>query len=723
MSEETPQLEQDRDGFTLGPKSVGDRLPDDGPVTIRHPEPSVTWHRGFEPPLPCRWHRIELVYGPSGVVDARLAFVFEDGTRLPQHLAKTGRNRFAGLFRPLRPVVRLEIDVTGSALLAEPSAISLRTVSTWEQRLALLRRGLDVLKGDPRSFPWRLVRFAIQLQRQGRTTIPITTTTRSPAEAYALWRERFDEDAGDLALHRARAARLGRCPRFSIIADPDADLDQTQALIASLEAQIYGRWELFRPHGVGQSGLTADARVADAGAGDGSRSGRINAALARVTGDFVFLPRPGTRFRPHALLVFAATLERFPDAKLIYADDDDLGSNGRDNPRFKPAWSPYRALSWDYLGDPCCIATANLRAVGGVHEAGRPAQRHDLLLRVTQGLEPASVIHVAQVLSHTTAPIRAASTPEDRAIVRAHVETPETATRVLADPRSPHPRVIQAVSEPPLVSLIIPTRDKADLLRMSVGSIRAKTSYAPYEIIVIDNGSRDDETLQLFQSWAEDTAITILRDDEPFNYAALNNRAAAAARGSVLGLVNNDIEVLDGSWLDEMVGLALRPGIGCVGAKLHYPDGRLQHGGVVTGIAGAAGHRHKRASRSEPGALDSLVTVNEVSAVTAACLVVRKEIYTTVGGLDEHVFAVAYNDVDFCLKVAQAGYRNIWTPFAELNHHESVSRGRDLSLRTAERFNRENLALRLRWGDRLLDDPYYSPNLTVDTEDGTVRTQ
>ena len=159
----------------------------------------------------------------------------------------------------------------------------------------------------------------------------------------------------------------------------------------------------------------------------------------------------------------------------------------------------------------------------------------------------------------------------------------------------------------------------------------------------------------------------------------------------MLGLVNNDVEVLDAGWLDEMVSLALDPAVGCVGAKLYYPDGRLQHGGVVTGVGGAAGHRYKRAARTERGMLDSLVTVNEVSAVTAACLVVRKAVYFEVGGLDADTFAVAYNDVDFCLKVAAAGYRNLWTPFAELNHHESVSRGRDLSPRTAERFNRENL--------------------------------
>ena len=172
-----------------------------------------------------------------------------------------------------------------------------------------------------------------------------------------------------------------------------------------------------------------------------------------------------------------------------------------------------------------------------------------------------------------------------------------------------------------------------------------------------------------------------------------------------------------------MVGWAMQPGVGCVGAKLYYPDGGLQHGGVVTGVGGAAGHRHKRARRGEPGMLDSLVTVNEVSAVTAACLVVRKAVYAEVGGLDADTFVVGYNDVDFCLRVMAAGYRNIWTPFAELNHHESVSRGRDLSPKTAERFNREVTALRLRWGDSLIDDPYSSPNLTLTTEDGGIRTQ
>ena len=653
------------------------------PLTLRHPEPTVVLRRSFAPPLAPAWMRVDLAYPPDGMVDARLTFVFADGTHLPQRLAKVGRNRFRGLFRPALPLEAIEIHLSGSAPLDAPIVCSVRPVAAWERRLALLRRSLDVLRGDPRSFLWRAARFAVQVRRQGRTTIPIAAAALPPREAYALWRERFDERDEDTDLHRARTSRLEAGPRFTVIADPDADVTQIGELRASLEAQLYPVWDLVVPEA-------------------GPRPGGPAAALARASGAFVILPRPGTTFRPHALAVFAEAIIRHPGAELVYADDDDLSADGRNNPRFKPAWSPVRALAFDYIGDPCCFATARVSAAGGLGQG----DRHDLLRRVAADIDPATVVHIAQVLSHR----RPALPPARRPAV--------------ADPRSPHPRTIPAIPvPPPLVSLIIPTRDRADLLRVAVGSIRAKTAYASYEIIVVDNGSREAETLRLFESWADDPVIRVLADPNPFNYAALNNRAVAAAKGTLVGLVNNDIEVLDDGWLGEMVGWALRPGIGCVGAKLTYPDGRLQHGGVITGIAGAAGHRCKRAARGEPGMLDELVTVNEVSAVTAACLVVRKSIYEEVGGLDAEGFAVAYNDVDFCLKVRAKGYRNLWTPFAELNHHESVSRGRDLSPRTAERFDRENLNLRLRWGQALLDDPYYSPNLTADAESGAIRTQ
>jgi O-antigen biosynthesis protein len=206
------------------------------------------------------------------------------------------------------------------------------------------------------------------------------------------------------------------------------------------------------------------------------------------------------------------------------------------------------------------------------------------------------------------------------------------------------------------------------------------------------------------------------RDDSPFNFAALNNAAIAAARGEFVALVNNDIEIISPDWLDELVALAARPGVGAVGARLWYSDGTLQHGGVITGIGGGAGHAHKRLTRDEPGLMGRAQRLQMLSAVTAACLVVRRDHYQAVGGMDAGAFAVAFNDVDFCLRLRQQGLRNLWTPFAELFHHESVSRGSDRRPEKKLRFVRERDALQARWGASLTHDPAYNPNLTLNNE-------
>ena len=697
------------------------RPPGVEPPTLRHPEPGLRLVRDFAPAHPVGWSALTLRYDGPGVVDARLAFRFDDGTELVQHLAKTGRNVFFGMVRPSRPLLGIAVAVSGSADLAAPAVLEFRPVPPWERRRALVRRAAAVLRGDPRSFPWRLARFAVQLSRSGRTVIPVSTEVRSPDGAYALWRERFDErPEEDAAFHRARSSALARRPVFTVVAGPDLDGPALDGLAASLDAQIYPDWELLVPAG--------------APAPDRARLRRYDpadpdAALAGARGTFALLPRPGTRLRTHALLTLALAIDRHPEAKLVYADEDRIAPDGaRSSPQFKPAWSPARLLSSNAVGDPCCIAMASLRAAGlsaadGAADYGVAAWRHDLMLRLGEGFEPRDVLHVAQVLSHGAGPAAPPAAEARKEAIRRALHRRGADARVLSDPRSPDPRIAFAFDENPLVTLIVPTRDRADLLRVSVGSILAKTAYRRFEIVVVDNGSVEDDTFKLFDSWAAEPRVRVLRDPGPFNYARLNNAAARTAKGTLLGLVNNDVEVTDAHWLEEMAGWAAQPGIGCVGAKLWYPDGRLQHGGVVVGVAGAAGHRHKRAGKADRGGRDDLVTVNEVSAVTAACLVVKRAVYEEVGGLDEARFAVGYNDVDFCLKVATAGYRNLWTPFAEMVHHESLSRGRDLSPKTAERFNREVAALREKWGERLLDDPYGSPNLTVDAEDGSTRVQ
>jgi GT2 family glycosyltransferase len=282
-------------------------------------------------------------------------------------------------------------------------------------------------------------------------------------------------------------------------------------------------------------------------------------------------------------------------------------------------------------------------------------------------------------------------------------------------------RAASRVPDPaPRVTLIIPTRDGADVLATCIRSIRALTRYPDYEIVIVDNGSVQDGTRRLFAELSADPAIRILPRPEPFNFSRLNNAAASEATGSILALVNNDIEATHEDWLGEMVALAIRQDVGCVGARLLYPDGRLQHGGVVIGLGGVAGHAHRFARADDPGYLGRLRAVHEVGAVTAACLVVRREVFDAVGGLDEGL-TVAFNDVDFCLKVRAAGYLNLWTPFARLIHHESLSRGRDVTPAKAKRFADEYASMQRRWGAQLLYDPYYSPHLTYDREDFSLR--
>jgi len=270
--------------------------------------------------------------------------------------------------------------------------------------------------------------------------------------------------------------------------------------------------------------------------------------------------------------------------------------------------------------------------------------------------------------------------------------------------------------------LVIPTRNGHHVLRQAVSSIVEKTTYACYEILIVDNESDDAETLDYLRGLAQSPNIRILHYEHPFNFSAINNFAVQHCNGTVIGLINNDVEVIDPGWLDEMVRHALRPEVGAVGAKLLYGNGQVQHAGIVLGIGGVAGHGHKHFSRMAHGYFSRLDLVHDVGGVTAACMVVRKSLYEAVNGFNEDALTVAFNDVDFCLKLLEAGYRNVWTPYALLYHHESVSRGPEDTPAKQARFRAEVEWMRKRWGGRLLQDPAYSPNLTLEREDFSLAT-
>jgi GT2 family glycosyltransferase len=273
---------------------------------------------------------------------------------------------------------------------------------------------------------------------------------------------------------------------------------------------------------------------------------------------------------------------------------------------------------------------------------------------------------------------------------------------------------------PPLVSIIVPTRDAPALLRQCVESVLAKTTYPSFELIVVDNQSADPEALAYLAELAPRSAVRVLRYDRPFNYSAINNFAVRQAKGDMLCLLNNDTEVISLDWLEEMAGHLLQDKVGAVGARLLYTDGRVQHGGVTVGPGGCADHLHAELPRGHPGYCHRAVIAQELSAVTAACVLTWKDLYERMGGLNERALPVAFNDVDYCLRLQDAGYRVIYTPHAELYHHEWGTRGVDTTWRQRWRAHREMSYMRSRWRERMKHDPYYNPNLSYDQPNFTL---
>ena len=422
----------------------------------------------------------------------------------------------------------------------------------------------------------------------------------------------------------------------------------------------------------------------------------------------------------------ADAINSHPDAALFYSDEDKLDEGGqRQSPYFKCDWNIDLFHSQNMICHLGVYKTALLRDIGGFRIGLEGAQDYDLALRCIERLEPGQIIHIPRVLYHwrihaeSTAHAGAAkpyaAVSGERALNEHFQRCEIAASAEYVDVGYRIRYVVPA--EQPLVSIIIPTRNGLQLVRQCIESILAKTTYANYEILLIDNGSDEQETLDYFKKLGTEPRVRVIRDDRPFNYSALNNAAVKVAKGEFVLLLNNDIEIITPTWLTELVSHAARRGVGAVGARLWYPNDTLQHGGVILGIGGVAGHSHKYLARYSNGYFCRAKLTQTLSAVTAACLLIRKSIYEEVGGLNEVDLRVAFNDVDFCLRVREAGYRNIWTPFSECYHHESATRGTEDTPEKKERFSKEVLYMKAKWGEKLFCDPAYSPCLTLEHED------
>jgi glycosyltransferase involved in cell wall biosynthesis len=460
---------------------------------------------------------------------------------------------------------------------------------------------------------------------------------------------------------------------------------------------------------------------------NGHISAASNSALELVTGEYVALLDHDDLLAEYALFWVADAINRNPDTRLIYSDEDKINSSGdRIEPYFKCDWNPDLFYSQNMFCHLGVYHAGLLKEAGGFREGLEGAQDYDLALRCVELVSPAQIRHIPRVLYHWRAHAESTAKSGDakryallageRALNEHFRRQGVNANAELLD--FGMYRIRYNLPNPlPQVSLIILSRNGVQLLKKCVESIINKTVYPNYEIIIVDNRSDDQAALQYFEQLQSDPKIRVIRDNRPFNFSALNNTAVKMAQGEIIGLLNNDLEVISAEWLSEMVSHALRPGVGAVGARLWYPDNTLQHGGIVIGLGGVAGHSHKYLPKETPGYFWRANLTQNYTAVTAACLVIRKSIYEEVGGFNETALPVAFNDVDFCLRVSEKGYRNVWTPYAELYHHESASRGYENTAERQKRFAKEVAYMKRRWGDKLLNDPAYSPNLTLDNED------
>ncbi|PIK69917.1 glycosyl transferase [Methylobacterium frigidaeris] len=481
-------------------------------------------------------------------------------------------------------------------------------------------------------------------------------------------------------------------PRLGLILEalPEEEAAVRRTL-ATLLAQGHRDWRLaLHWRGPAPAGLPGDGRISADTLPDGVAIGHV---------------RPGDALAPDALAHLAAAFAGPEPADLAYADSEAETPEGL-RPQLKPGWSPDLALTTLYPGRPLLVA-ADLAARSG-WESGQGARA--LLLAATLA-GPGRVRRIPRILCRIAPE---APDPDGHAadLTRAldRAGSPAAVTRAgdTLDLDWPLP------DPPPSVSIIIPTRDRPELLRVAVRGVLHDTAYPSIELVIVDNGSTDPAVAALYAEWAADPRVRRLDRPGPFNFSRLVNDGAAASRGDILVLLNNDVEVLHPDWLAAMVRQALRPEVGAVGAKLLFGNGRIQHAGVVVGLGGRAGHILRNRPADTPGHLGRLAVAHEVAGVTAACLAVARTKFEAVGGLDAEAFPVDFNDIDLCLRLAARGWRSLWTPRAVVAHHESVSRGPSIGPARA-RFEAEGNRFAARWRSVIRDDPYYHPAFSVTT--------
>jgi len=592
------------------------------------------------------------------------------------------------------------------------------------------RVGEVLLDGGPNAV-FRRIRHRFHLGHNIHDILPRapgTDDVPSLNTQFKTWLQQHELRPADI--ERMRLKTFIHTPLITIII-PVYNTEEVwlRRAIQSVRAQVYENWEICI---VDDASTKSHVKpILDEYAASDPRirvrqlskkrgiTGASDEALAMATGEFVGLLDHDDELTPDALWEVASWFNRIPGLDLLYSDEDKLTADGtRVEPFFKPDWSPDLLLSMNYITHFAVFRRSLLETIGGFRPGYEGAQDYDLLLRVTEKTD--RIAHAPKILYHWRMSFSSAASSAGaksyasesggRAIEDALKRRGQDASVDVLSPGRYRARY--KILKSPLVSIIIPTKDQARLLQQCVASIEEKTSYHPYEIIIIDNNSIDAETIHYLDSLSDKHRV--LRYPQPFNFSAINNFGADQAKGEHLLFLNDDTQVIGGEWLAALVEQAQRPEVGAVGAKLLYPDNRIQHAGVIVGIFGGAGHAFRKLPNNRTAYFDLADLTRNCSAVTAACMMVPRKVFNGVGGFDEEL-KVVYNDVDLCLRIRKQGYLVLYTPFAVLYHFESATRGRLRPTREEELFCR-------RWGDAIrVGDPYYNRSLTLTREDWSLR--
>ena len=555
---------------------------------------------------------------------------------------------------------------------------------------------------------------------------------------YEAWLARHKVDKR--TLRRQKHAAFAQKPLISIVIPLYCTpLPYLKELLESVRRQSYENWQLCLADGspddkakefiekhYGREKRIVYSKLEE----NGGISVNTNEAVALAAGEYLMLCDHDDTLEPDALYEIVKAIND-TGADVLYTDEDKVSMDGRHyfDPNFKPDFNLFRLRENNYICHIFVVKKSLTDETGLLRSEFDGAQDFDFILRCCEKAQ--KITHIPKVLYHWRCHMDStAADPSSKAYayeagrkaVREHYQRLGIDAKVEMTERPGWYRSHVKVQGNPLISVIIPNKDHTDDLELCLFSMTRKSTYRNYEILIVENNSEKEETFEYYRKLPDRyPKARVLTWEKEFNYSAINNFAAKQAKGEYLLFLNNDVEILTPDWMEEMLQNCQQENVAAVGAKLYYPDDTIQHAGVVLGLGGIAGHIMCRASKEDPGYFGRMISVQEISAVTAACMMVKKSDFDAVGGLDE-TFQVAFNDIDLCMKFRAAGKKIIFTPYAELYHYESKSRGLEDTPEKQFRFDKEVKRFQEKWAQQLeMGDPYYSPNLSVTEGDCSLR--